>query len=428
MDQGELSLSELLLDDGVSPANLCRRALSRAVECLSNCQSQETSSWEKAGQVLVESILQCLRTLALLLKEVEAQDLTEIGSSCFNNVCVSYMKWLSVEYGSIHQHVLATAVKAVALLLASLVENDKVLEGTIINWFVEVVNDDLCSQQSIQSEQLRDKDTMTSLAMKTTSELTVSCSIILPILQLMLESSHVQKSGDCFGELFEALLKLVQNCDSSTHFFHISSTLLPLFITDSQDDRLKKVWHLIRAVHFSKTTVESNSLELVLTLLCCLHDVFIGQDESSPFSRSYPTSLFNSTGGRPVLDLRKEDDFWAIVQDGLNSPDPLSRKRCMYLLHCVLVSVQKSCGDSDGDSGDIVSSSNWIFWWEPGSAKQLLAVWDDLVLVLETLEEKQVQVDVQAVFLPCKEYTVYLVALVWAEFCPHQWAIDAGRW
>lgn len=330
--------------------------------------------------MLAESILQCLQTLALLLKEVEAQDLSEIGSSGFNDVCVPYLRWLSMEYGSVDQHVLAAAVKAVALVLATLVENDKVLGRTVINWFVKVVNGDLCSQ---------DTGALMSLAVKT-AELAMSCSVILPVLQLMLESSRFQISSDRFGDLFEALLRLVQRCESRTHFFHISSTLLPLFITDGQVERLTKVWDLIRAIHFSKTTVESNSSELVLTLLCCLHDVFIGRDESSPFSRSYPTSLFDATGGRALLDLRKEADFWAIVQDGLTSTDPLSRKRCMYLLHCVLVSVQKSGGDSGGGEG--VSSSNWVFWWESGSAKQLTAIWDDLVLVLETLEEKQVQV------------------------------------
>ena len=391
MDQGQYPLSELLLNDGVTPANLCRRAVSRAVECLSRCQSHETSSQEKSRQILAESILQCLQTLALLLKEVETQDLSEIGSSGFNDVCVPYLRWLSMEYGSVHQHVLAVALKAVALVLASLMENGEVLGHTVVNWFVEVVNGDLCGQRSFQSEQHQDTDAVTSLAVKTT-EVAMSCSIILPVLQLMLESSCVQISSDHFGELFEALLNLVQHCDSNTHFFHISSTLLPLFISDGQVDRLTKVWDLIRAVHLSKTSVESNSSEFVLTLLCCLHDVFIGRDESSPFSRSYPTSLFDAAGGRALLDLRKEDDFWAIVQDGLTSTDPLSRKRCMYLLHCVLVSVQKSCGGDGGGGGGSVSSSNWVFWWETGSAKLLMAIWDDLVLVLETLEEKQVQV------------------------------------
>ena len=375
MDLGHFPLTELLLTDSIPQINLCERALSKAVEVLSiNSETQDTLGKHSSDKA--SSITRCLQTLAVLLRDVKGKDFEELGSRCLHEVCVPCLRWLSREQGSIPQAALATALKTTALVLSMVMEESKVLRNTVVSWCVHIINDELCSQQALQSGQQEGS----------TTEL-MTASVVLPLLQFVLESSaSVQRGDDCLSELFEALLKLVINSDSGAQFFLICSTLLPKFITaqDGRLERLEKIWELIKSVHLNKTTVESNKMELALTLLCCCHDVFIIHDDSSPFSTSFPADLFEATGGCALLDLRKEDTFWDIVQEGLTSSDPLFRKRCMYLLHCVLVSVQKEQG------GERVSSENWVFWWEAGSAKQLLAVWNDLVLVLETLEEKQV--------------------------------------
>ena len=375
MDLGHFPLTELLLTDSIPRINLCERALSKAVEVLSiNSETQDTLGKHSSNKA--SSITQCLQTLAVLLKDVKGKDFEELGSRCLHEVCVPCLRWLSREQGSVPQAVLATALKTTALVLSMVMEESKVLLNTVVSWCVHIINDELCSQQSFQSGQHE----------ISTTEL-MTASVVLPLLQCLLESSASVRRGDnCFSELFEALLKLVINCDSGAQFFLICSTLLPKFITaqDGRLERLEKIWELIKSVHSNKTTVESNKMELVLTLLCCFHDVFIIHDDSSPFSTSFPADLFEATGGHALLDLREEDAFWTIIQEGLTSSDPLSRKRCMYLLHCVLVSVQKERG------GERVSSENWVFWWEAANDKRLLAVWNDLLLVLETLEEKQV--------------------------------------
>ena len=372
-----MDFPNLLIGDGASRVNLCRRALDKATKLLS---STEATS-EGNVHAKAESVLQCLQTLTVLLKDVEKGDLVEIGSSCFQGVCVPFLRWLSNEESSISQPVFASALKAVTMVLGSLVEGDNTLREKVILWFTVLVKDELCSQRCLSSEETS-KVHSTSVGIPV--EPRVSQSVVLPALQLMLESATVQKNDDLFSELFDSLLRFVTVCDSGPHFFLVSSTLLPLFITCGREvDRLEKVWKLVKSVHSSKTTVELNGLEVVLTLLCCFHDVFIVYDESSPFSSSFPKDLLELSKGQALLDLRKEDDFWAILQDGLTSADPLLRKRCMYLLHCVLVSTQKAGKEN-------VSSSRHVFWWESRFAKQLSAVWNDLVLVLETLEEKQV--------------------------------------
>ena len=376
MDQGHFMLSELLVNDEVSRVGLCKRALGKALEFLSLPETGETL--QEGICVKTELVLQCLQTLTVLLKDIETKDFAEVGSDCFRQVCVPFLRWLSREQASLSQLVCARALKTVALSLSSLIEGDRDLLQEIIRWFALVVKDELYSQQAFQSAQHSEATSLTAVAPDF-----MSSSVILPVLQFMLESSDIQTNSEYFQELFEALLNMIVKCDSEGHIFLISSTLLPLFITGGQTSRLEMIWELVKSVHSNKTTVESNSLDVALTLLSCLHDVFIVHDDSSPFSLSYPANLFDVTGGHALLDLRKEDTFWSIIQDGLTNPDPLSRKRCMYLLHCVLLSVQKS-------SGEAVSSASWVFWWDSESAKQLLAIWNDLVLVLETLEEKQV--------------------------------------
>lgn len=380
----DFGLTELLLTDSIPRIDLCGRALDKAVEILSKYGSPDTP--ETGSGDRAESTAQCLQALTVLLRDVKGKDFEELGTRCLHEVCVPYLRWLSTEQGSIPQAILASALKTNAMVLSMLMGESKLLLNTIVSWCVHVVNDEICSQQSFQSEQQGASTAANAEPM--------TSSVVLPLLQFVLESSTGVRRGDnCFSELFEVLLKLVTNCEPGAHFFLICSTLLPKFITttivgDTQLERLKRIWELIKSVHLNKTTVESNKMELVLTLLCCFHDVFIVHDDSSPFSSSFPANLFEVTGGRALLDLRKEDIFWAILQEGLTSSDPLSRKRCMYLLHCVLVSVQKPGGDSI--SGERVSSMNWVFWWEETNSKRLLAVWNDLVLVLETLEEKQV--------------------------------------
>ena len=357
---------------------MCRRVLDKATNFLSNSAAAEASSSEEHVQAKAESIVQCVQTLTVLLKDVgEKEQFVEIGNNCCDGVCVPFLRWLSAEHGAMPRPILATTLKAVAACLNSLLERDSTLREKIVSWFLQIAKDELCCQRSLVSEE----KSSTSVVMATEPRMTQS--VLLPVLQLTLENYKI-RNDEIFTELFDSLLDFIAVCDSGSHFFLVSRSILPLFITSGSGvSRLRKVWQLIKSVHANKTTVELNNMEVVLTLLCCFHDVFIVYDSSSPFSPSFPKELRESTDGHALFDLRGEQDFWAIVQVGLTSPDPLSRKRSMYLLHCVLVSVQKAGGES-------VSSASHVFWWEKESAQRLQTVWNDLVLVLETLEEKQV--------------------------------------
>ncbi|XP_075723555.1 tRNA (guanosine(18)-2'-O)-methyltransferase TARBP1 [Rhipicephalus microplus] len=74
-----------------------------------------------------------------------------------------------------------------------------------------------------------------------------------------------------------------------------------------------------------------------------------------------------------------DDLFWLILQHGLVHPDSLTRKRSMYVMKHVL----DACCDEK------LSLSGVLFSWNPDEAAELMAVWQELFLVLEVLEEKQ---------------------------------------
>ena len=83
-----------------------------------------------------------------------------------------------------------------------------------------------------------------------------------------------------------------------------------------------------------------------------------------------------------------EKEFWNTIQSGLTDRDPLSRKRCRYLIERVLSFVKES--EYQGH----FCSEGKVFWWankeDKQGIKEVEEVWEGLMLLLETLEEKQV--------------------------------------
>lgn len=94
--------------------------------------------------------------------------------------------------------------------------------------------------------------------------------------------------------------------------------------------------------------------------------------------------FFFSPGNYNLFD---EAEFWEIVQKGLVSNEPLTRKRTTYLLKRVLDMLDKQPCDL------LVMSEkgSYIFFWCSEEKSSLRGIWQDYVLLMETLDEKQVQ-------------------------------------
>ena len=85
--------------------------------------------------------------------------------------------------------------------------------------------------------------------------------------------------------------------------------------------------------------------------------------------------------------LFHQAEFWEIIQMGLVMNEPLTRKRSMYLLKRALDLLDKQpC-----NLMVLSEKGNHIFYWLPDKEDTLISIWRDFVLIMETLDEKQVQ-------------------------------------
>ena len=82
------------------------------------------------------------------------------------------------------------------------------------------------------------------------------------------------------------------------------------------------------------------------------------------------------------------DSFWSIVQEGLVSSEPLHRKLAVYLIKRLVDTCEKNGCKVNVTESSVTETP--IFWWSPEAKKQLSAVWEDFILMIEVLEEKQV--------------------------------------
>ena len=171
----------------------------------------------------------------------------------------------------------------------------------------------------------------------------------------------------------------------------VCSLVLPLLLTDVS--RVDAMWSFIESIWARKRTTEVQQLDIVLTLLCTLVHVFVPL-LSSIIPRA-PTAKLSDNLSR---DMRGNKVFWEVVQCGISDSDPLSRKRSLFLISRVILSLEGPNGHEgahnkvtmEDDTAGAMSSEGFIFWWDKSHKDMLHSIWEDVVLMLETLEEKQV--------------------------------------
>lgn len=113
---------------------------------------------------------------------------------------------------------------------------------------------------------------------------------------------------------------------------------------------------------------ETESTTKTFAILCGLADFFCS-----------PGNSYN---------LFDKPEFWEMIQNGIVLNEPLSRKRSMYLLKRSLDVLDKQLGDLS-----VVSKEgNRIFYWASTNKDSLRSLWQDFVLIMETLDEKQVEI------------------------------------
>ncbi|XP_072122080.1 probable methyltransferase TARBP1 isoform X1 [Mobula birostris] len=100
--------------------------------------------------------------------------------------------------------------------------------------------------------------------------------------------------------------------------------------------------------------------------------------------------LLTSLSPAGNLDLRTCIEFWKVLQAGLVDTDNTTRKRALYLLKRavdVFGALERDFALEFQNEHDLCP-----FWWLGEKSKQLVQLWENYILIMETLEENQVHV------------------------------------
>ena len=364
------SLGELLKEFGVRPSDMCKVSIKRGASLL----RRETRPSPPDGHEVHlatdhifhehEALLQCMDAILLLFPQILSMSndcLVEITEDVVSDIVDPYLHILA---RTTQRSDLTANFRALWSIISVLLRNTKnvtTLGPLILNTFINLF-DELGRGYSPS----------------------IKADVVISILAHSLKGVDlikIERDGFSLSGLFDSVLSLLKQADQHTCYL-VASSLLPILITaQNSQKRAGQVWSFVVDVHRQVLCVTSLGPDLILALLCCLSDVFLSCNSSSPFSflcRALPDGACG-----PVFDLRMEYQFWEIVQHGLVSPDSFARKRALYLVRSVLDSVR-------GGGVEEIYSEESVFWWTPECKQELASVWDDLVLVLETMEEKQV--------------------------------------
>ncbi|XP_021353649.1 probable methyltransferase TARBP1 [Mizuhopecten yessoensis] len=171
-------------------------------------------------------------------------------------------------------------------------------------------------------------------------------------------------------EVFKHLLNILQLFDQQTIIHMSSQSLLLLLKFDNgkPTGRLAACWNTIISIW-----KEDNLSCKPSMLLCSLANYFLPAEGNMVAE----------------VDLRKFTSYWSIIQAGFGSENTLVRKQCMYLLKRTVDLCQQ--GGVDVKLQDTTEHPPKFCWTKLGEAG-LSKLWEDVIMLVETLEEKQVHV------------------------------------
>ena len=207
-------------------------------------------------------------------------------------------------------------------------------------------------------------------------------SNIICILEHIIHKQVLADHQDSMKLLFTIMIKLLTKCDDGLSS-HVSKVLEIHFLTNVDEDeassRLNQIQQLIFDMFrqygqkcFSNTASGQLS-ERPYLILCGLANCFL------PISGDK----------RRIHLLCESEDFWQILQAGMFHQNALTRKRTVYLLKRLLDIIEK-----DQTSVPITIEQNkgeLLFFWNSKFTPDFVKTWQELFLLYETLEEKQVR-------------------------------------
>lgn len=210
--------------------------------------------------------------------------------------------------------------------------------------------------------------------------LDILCALELLCTTLEVPSlPHNNQNDELYHRIFSAALSILSHLEEKTANRLISFVIVRLIQQQTRERNvyLQETWKLVEAdVHAhdkGKRKLSTRNLQQHLTMMCSMANFF-----------------FPLTSETVSPDVRQCQAFWELVQLGLYHENPAIRKRSAYLLKRIIDTCEKS--DVDFNPPDLSSGASSLpyFWWSKKQQERLSKVWEDALLLLETLDEKQV--------------------------------------
>jgi hypothetical protein len=237
---------------------------------------------------------------------------------------------------------------------------------------------DICLQSLIAFQQ----DAKCGRNSGSSSERTLDIVCALELLCITLEIPRLpenNQNNSLYQSIFTAALSVVPHLDEKTANRLMSFVIIKLIQqqSDNKDSYLQEVWNTIESdvVKYGYKLSPYNQQQHLTTLT------------------SMANLFFPLTDSQAQLDVRKHAAFWELVQLGLYNCNPAVRKRSLYLLKRIIDTCEKSDKDfySVAGTNGTAESGVPIFWWSKQKQNDLSKMWEDFLLLLESLDEKQVK-------------------------------------
>ncbi|XP_041351948.1 probable methyltransferase TARBP1 isoform X2 [Gigantopelta aegis] len=180
-------------------------------------------------------------------------------------------------------------------------------------------------------------------------------------------SDIFEKCCTLFDSLFSKVLNILPHVPNKVISRIVFGVIANLLKQDPNQavSRMSKLWNTVESFVVADRI---DFIQQTLLILCSLADF-----------------LFPVTGEPLGIHLKCSNHFWMIVQQAMVHTNPLTRKRAMYLLKRIIDICEKQFAD-------VSAGACPVFVWKKASEKEFSKTWEDVVLILETLEEKQVHV------------------------------------
>ena len=157
----------------------------------------------------------------------------------------------------------------------------------------------------------------------------------------------------------------------------VGRTCVPLlarilkFHPDLVAEKTSKLWDFVKSL--TKEISKSRNDDRKICILLC----------------GFANCLFPVNGLCIGIDLRVDTEFWKLLQAGLISKDTVNRKRSLYLVKRIVdISETNSQEINNETVSDLASIP--VFYWSKKNEALLSKIWEDVFLLLEVFEEKQV--------------------------------------